>query len=123
MVAGGDDQFAAAQGCKSDLDSALGKASRVGKRSYARGNRFPLLPRGLAVKTQINQISGWLLIVSDHIPHQDVENVVVDGNAFAKSRHTALHRQAATLCAIPINGQHFLKLQAARTWTQTCRSH
>jgi hypothetical protein len=123
VVACGDDQFAAAQVCEGGLDSAFGKAGRVGKRSYARGDRFPFFPHGLAIKTQINQISSWLLIVPDEIAHQDVEDVVVDGNAFAKSRHTALHRQAATLSAIPINGQHFLKLQAARTWTQTCRSH
>ena len=33
VVAGGDDQFAAMEVCESDLDSALGKAGRVGKHS------------------------------------------------------------------------------------------
>ena len=92
MVAGGDDQFATAQGCKSDLDGALGKASRVGKRSYARDNRFPFLPRGLAVKIQVNQVCGWLLIVSDQIAHQDVENVIVDRNGLAKPRHVVFQK-------------------------------
>jgi len=87
MVAAGDDQLATAQGCEGGLDGAFGKTGRIGKCSYARGNRFPLLPRGLAVKVQINQIGGRLLIVTDQIAHQDVENVVVDGNDFAKSGH------------------------------------
>ena len=114
VVAGSDDQFAAAQVCEGGLDRAFGKASRVGKRSHARGDRFPFLPRGLAVKIQINQVSGWLLIVPDQIAHQDVENVIVDGNGLAKSGHTASHRETATVCAIPINGQYFLMYQAAR---------
>jgi len=65
VVACGDDQFAAAQACESGLNRAFGKAGRVGKRSYARDDSFPFLPRGLAIKIQISQISGWLLIVPD----------------------------------------------------------
>lgn len=33
VIAGGDDQFAAAQGYKRNLDGAFGKAGLVGKRS------------------------------------------------------------------------------------------
>ena len=69
------------------MDRAFGKAGGVGKRSYARDDRFPFLPRGLAIKIQINQISGGLLIVPDQIAHQDVENVIVDGKGFATTRH------------------------------------
>src|SRR4026207_292895 len=78
VVAGSDDQFAAAQGCEGGLDGAFEKAGRAGKRSYARDDRFPFLSRGLAVKIQINQISGWLLVVPDQIAHQDIENVIVN---------------------------------------------
>ena len=87
VVAGSDDQFAAAQVCEGGLDGAFGKAGRVGKRSQTRGDRFPFLPRGLAVKVQINQIGGRLLIVTDQIAHQDVENVIVDGNGLFEARH------------------------------------
>ena len=67
------------------MDGALGKAGSVSKRSYARGDRFPFLPYRLAVKIQINQVCGWLLIVPDQIAHQDIENKIVDGNGFAKT--------------------------------------
>jgi len=69
------------------LDGALGKAGRVGKRSYARDDRFPFLPHGLAVETQIHQISSGLLIVPDQIAHEHVEDVIVNRNGFAKTGH------------------------------------
>ena len=87
VVASGDDQFAATQRCERDLDCAFGKTGRVGKRAETRDDPSPFGPRSLSVKIQINQISGWLLIVPDQIAHQDVENVVVDGNGLFKARH------------------------------------
>lgn len=57
---------------------------------------------------QINQISGWFLIVPNQIAHQNVENVIVDGNGFAKSGHDASRSEAATVSAISLNGQHFV---------------
>ena len=85
VVACGDDQFAAAQVCESGLDGAFGKPGCVGKRSYARDDWLPFLPRGLAIKIKINQKGGWLLIVADQIAHQNVEHVIVDRNGFAKA--------------------------------------
>jgi uncharacterized protein YwbE len=87
VVALSDDQFAAAKCCERDLDGALGKTGRVGKRSYTRSDRFPSLPHGLAVKIQINQIGRRLSIVPDQIAHEDIENVVVDGNDLFEARH------------------------------------
>ena len=92
VVADTDDQFATAQVCEGGLDRAFGKASRVRKRSYARDDRFPFLPRGLAVKIQINQISSWLLIVPDQIAHQDIENVIVNWDCFAEARHAFVYQ-------------------------------
>ena len=85
VIAGGDDQFAAPQVCDGDLDCTFGKACRVGKRSQTLDDRFPFLPHGLSVK--INHIGDRLLIVPDQIAHQDVENVIVDGNCFAEAVH------------------------------------
>ena len=65
VIASGEDQFAAAEGCKGDLDAAFGKTRRLSKRSYTRGDWFPFLPRRLAVKMQINEIRGGLLIVAN----------------------------------------------------------
>src|SRR5439155_8846239 len=92
VVACGDDQFAAAPVCESGLDGAFGKARCVGKRSYARDESFPILPRGLAIKIQINQISGWLLIVPDYIAHQDIENVIVEWKGLAEARHSFVYQ-------------------------------
>ena len=48
---------------------------------------FHFLPCGLPVKARINQIGGRLLIVTNRIAHQDVGNVVVDGNGLFEARH------------------------------------
>jgi predicted enzyme related to lactoylglutathione lyase len=36
---------------------------------------------------QINKVSSRLLIVSDKITHQDIEQVIIDWDGFAKARH------------------------------------
>jgi len=87
VIALGDDQFAAAKSCQSNLDGAFRQARRICNRAKTRGDWFPFLPRGLAIKVQINQISGGFLIVADQISHQDVENVVVDGNGSFETGH------------------------------------
>ena len=69
MVTGGDDQLTAVKGSERDLYGAFGKSGRICKRSQTRGHWFPFRPRGLTVKIQINQIRGWLLVVSDQIAH------------------------------------------------------
>jgi len=78
MVSGAHNQFAAAQGCQGDLDGAFRQARCISDRSQTRDHRSPFLPRSLAVKMQINQVSGRLLVVPGQIAHQDIENVVVD---------------------------------------------
>jgi hypothetical protein len=87
VVALSDDQFPSAQRCEGDLNGTFGKASRVGERSYTGDDRLPFLSRGLSVKKEINQIRRRLLIVPDQIAHQDVENVIVDGNGLFEARH------------------------------------
>ena len=69
------------------MDGALGKAGSVSKRSYARGDRFPFLPYRLAVKIQINKIRRRLAIVSDDVAQQDIDNIVIDRDGFAKAWH------------------------------------
>lgn len=72
---------------KRNLDGALRQTRCVSDRAETRGDRFPFLPRCLAVKIEINQVRGRLLIVPDQIAHQDIENVVVDGNSLFEARH------------------------------------
>jgi hypothetical protein len=69
---------------------------------------------------QINQIRGRLLIVTDQIAHQNVENVVVDGNGLFEARHNGKRMKKDEVNspdAIPINGQHFLALYRGELWT------
>jgi hypothetical protein len=87
VIALGDDQFAATKSCQGNLDGAFRQARCICNRAKTRGDRFPFLPRGLAIKVQINQISSGFLIVADQISHQDVENIVVDGNGPFEARH------------------------------------
>ena len=51
---------------------------------------------------KINQIRGRLLIVSNEVAHEDIENVIVNGHDFFEARH------GVDLAAIPINRQRFL---------------
>jgi hypothetical protein len=51
---------------------------------------LPFLPLSLAIEVEIYQKSARLVIVADQITHQHVQNVIVDGNDFPKSRHAAV---------------------------------
>jgi hypothetical protein len=81
------DQFTPAEKFERSLDGALREARFFGERTQAGRDRFPLCARGLTVEPEINEIRGRLAIVPDDVAHQDVENVVVDRNNFAETRH------------------------------------
>src|SRR5438874_1441047 len=81
------DQLAAAQEIESGLDGALRKAGGFGKSAQTGGDRLPFLARGPAEKMKINEICRRLAIVADDVAHQNVEDVIVDGNGLAESRH------------------------------------
>ena len=87
VVAGADNQFAAAQILERSLHGALGKAGRFCEHAQTCGHRFPFRARGLAIEMQINEISGRLSIVPDNVSHQDVEHVIVNRNGFVEARH------------------------------------
>ncbi len=79
------DEFATAQILERGLDAALGKTGRIRQVAQAFHDRSPFVPGGLTVKIQIDEISRRLAIVADDVPHQDVDNVIVDWNRFAKT--------------------------------------
>ena len=95
MIALGADQFAAAKSCQGNLNGAFRQARCICNRAETRGDRVPFLPCGLAIKVQVNQISGGFLIVADQIAHQHVENVVIDGNGLFESRHARSMKEEA----------------------------
>jgi hypothetical protein len=69
------------------LHGALREAGRFGKNAQAGSHGFPFLACGLAVEVEINEIRGRLAIVAHDIAHEDVEDVVVDGDGLADTGH------------------------------------
>ena len=69
------------------VDSAFGKSCRVSDRAHTGADVAPFASSGLAIKVQINQVGGRLLIVADQIPHEHIEHVIVDGNGSFETRH------------------------------------
>ena len=69
------------------LDRAFGKPGFIGEHAQAGFNRLPALTGGAAGKKKVNEKCRWLLIVTDDITHQDIEDVVVYRNSLAKTRH------------------------------------
>jgi hypothetical protein len=82
------DQLATTQKLERGLDCAFRKAGLFRERAQAGGDRFPFRPHGLSEEMEIDEIRRRLAIVPDNVAHQDVEDVIVDGNRFAESRHT-----------------------------------
>ena len=89
MFAISDNQLAATQAFKRKLNGAFGEAGSVGESPQTHRERFPFLPHGLAIKININQIGGWMLIVADQIAHQHIDHVIVDGNGSFETGHEA----------------------------------
>ena len=81
------DQLAAAQEIERGLDSAFREAGGFGEGAQTGGDWFPFLAGGQAEKIKVNKIGGRLAIVADDVAHQDVEDVIVDGNGLAEARH------------------------------------
>ena len=50
-------------------------------------NGFPVASNSLAIEMEISKVGGGLLIVSDQVAHQHVQNVVVNGNDLFEARH------------------------------------
>lgn len=87
------DELAAAQVCQCRVGGAFGKPSGVGDRAHTGADGAPFISCSLAIKIQINDKRGGLLIVPDQIAHQHVENVIVDGNALLETGHKERMRE------------------------------
>ena len=62
------------------VDGAFGESCRVRDGAHTGANVAPFISCGLAVKMQVNDKSGGLLIVPDQITHQHIQHVIVDRN-------------------------------------------
>jgi hypothetical protein len=83
----GFDQFATSQELERRLDRAFRKARFLGERAQARLDWFPFSARGLAEEMEVDEIRSRLAIVADDVSHENVEDVIVDGDGLAESRH------------------------------------
>ena len=124
MVARCLHQLAELQGHDRALHCAFGKPGFIGEHAQAGFDRLPALTGGAAGKKKVNEKCRWLLIVTDDITHQDIEDVVVYRNSLAKTRHEDENlkqphpykvRQLFT--AIPIRGQRFSQSHSPSSWT------
>ena len=68
------------------MDGAFGESCCVRDRAHAGANVAPIISCGLAVKMEVNDKSGGLLIVPDQITHQHIQHVIVDRNGAFETR-------------------------------------
>ncbi len=101
MSARGLYQLAKLQRHKGALHRAFGKAGFIGQHAQASIDRSPALASGAARKVKIDEECRRLLIVSDNIAQEHVQDVIIDRHGLMEARHTCI------LDAKPINGQHF----------------
>ncbi len=94
-------QLAEMQRGKGALDRAFGKSGFIGQHAQTGTDRSPALASGAPGKIKIDEECRRLLIMSDDIAHQDIEDVIIDRHGLMEARHHCI------LHAIPINGQHF----------------
>ena len=59
------DELAATQVCQCRMGGAFGKPGGIGDRAHTGADRAPFVSCNLAVKMQINQVGGRLLVVAD----------------------------------------------------------
>ena len=94
-------QLAEMQRSEGALDCAFGQAGFICQHAKAGFDWSPTSASGAAGKIKIDEECRRLLIVSDDIAHQDIEDVIIDRHNLMEARHNFI------LHAIPINGQHF----------------
>lgn|GEM_PF-3178784 len=93
------------------LHRTFGKPGFIGQHAQTRSDRVPSLTGSAAGKIQVNKKGRGLLIVSDDIAHEHVENVIIDRHGLAKARHGRI------VAAIPIIGQDFSRQREPCLWT------
>jgi len=81
------DELSTPQMYKRSVHGAFGESGCVGNCAHTGADMAPFASSGLAIKVQINQVGGRLLIVADQIAHEHIEHVIVDRNGAFETRH------------------------------------
>ena len=88
-------QLAEMQRGKSALHGTFGQADFIGQHAQTGIDRSPVLASGASGKIKIDQECRRLLIVSDDIAHEYVQDVIIDRHSLVEARHNRilmLHR-------------------------------
>ena len=88
-------QLAEMQRGKSALHGTFGQADFFGQHAQTGIDRSPVLASGASGKIKIDQECRRLLIVSDDIAHEYVQDVIIDRHSLVEARHNRilmLHR-------------------------------
>ena len=72
--------------CERRVDGAFGESCCVRDGAHTGANVAPFISCGLAVKVEVNDKSGGLLIVPDQITHQHIQHVIVDRDGAFEAR-------------------------------------
>ena len=80
-------QLAEMQGSEGALDCTFGQAGFFGQHAQTGVYRSPALANGAPGKIKIDEECRRLLIMSDDIAHQDIEDVVIDLNCLTEAGH------------------------------------
>ena len=83
-------QLAKLQRRQSVLHCTLGKPGFVGQNAQAGIDRSPALASSAAGKIEIDEECRRLLIVSDNIAHEHIQNVIIDRHGLMEARHTRI---------------------------------
>ena len=121
VIALGFDQFATSQQFERSLNGALRETGFFRERTQTRRHRFPFRARRAAVEVKINKVGGWLAIVADDVAHENVHDVIVNRNGFAKARHgksgsDLLIRAASRSCRAKSGTQLFDSVRIKAVW-------
>jgi hypothetical protein len=87
MFARRSNQLARPQPFQGDLDRTFGKPGSFRDHPQAGADWLPSLPFGLAVEMKINQKRGRLVVVTNQVTHQDVQDIIVDRDRLAETGH------------------------------------
>jgi hypothetical protein len=80
-------QLAPSQPFQGDLHRAFGKAGSFRDHSQAGADWPPSLSLCRAIKMKVNEKSGWLMVVPNQVGHQNIENIIIDRDRPAETRH------------------------------------
>ena len=80
-------QLSAPQMYERGVDCAFREPRCIGDCAHTSADRSPFVSCSLTVEVQVNHERSGLLIVSDQIAHQHIQDVIVDGNGLSETRH------------------------------------